>query len=698
MPYVSHPLIYPDTVEDRDYQRKIVEAASDKNTMVILPTALGKTVISALVAVNMLYNYRDKRVLVMAPTRPLCMQHKDTFQRIVRFPQDDFTLLTGRVSSDYREAIWRDSSRIIFATPQVVRNDILKAGLKLNDFGLLVFDECHRSVKEYAYTEVAQQYVRHSDYPLILGMTASPGSGIDRVRMVCESLFIEHVEYREDSDPDVRSYVQPIHVEWKRVDLPLQYQPLRDIIKGMLDSKVKWLKIRGYLKSIFKNVTRKQLIELGAELRFNAEMTIEEERGPIYQAIMQQSSALTLFHMIELLETQGAYTLKAFLERMESGDKRSHITLMKNKMYGELLNLLNGKCYAEHPKAEMLKIVVKDQLTVNPSSRMLIFTQYRDTAAHLVEELNKIDGVRAERFVGQATRLGDRGLTQEQQASLINDLRKGYLNTLVATSIAEEGLDIPEVDLVLFYEPIPSEIRYIQRRGRTGRKTAGKVMILVVNDTYDMIYLYVSSRRVEKMKSIASKLNSILKPVLRMGMKPQAEPMTQEEILEIQRITGLKRESLLIPSESKRSKDLNREVARAERTIYFKILERGASGLNDEELYYEMEKEGFTKGVINVALSKLTKKKYLATKKNISSIPIKNIPEAKIMDIEIEKIMAGQAVVWVDGKWRARLLPKNYNGPRELIRKGSSFKALCELYHDLGVLCVRVRQVVQASR
>jgi len=694
MQYVSHPLIYPDTVEDREYQRRIVEAANDKNTLIILPTALGKTVISALIAANVLYNYRDKRILIMAPTRPLVMQHKDTFQRIIRLPQEDFILLTGKVPSEYREAIWKGSSRILFATPQVVRNDILMRGLELNDFGLLVFDECHRSVKEYAYTEVAQHYVKNSDYPLILGMTASPGSDIERVKMICESLFIEHVEYRCDEDDDVKPYIQPIRVEWKRVDLPLQYQPLRDIIKGMLNDKIKWLQSKGYLKSAFREVTRKQLIELGAELRYNAEMSIEEERGPIYQAIMQQSSALTLFHMLELLETQGAYTLKAFLERMENDDKRSHTMLIKEDVYGELMNLLNGKCYAEHPKVEYLKRIVRDQLSNNLSSRILVFTQYRDTATHLVEELNKIDHVRAERFVGQATRFGDKGLTQEKQASLINDLRNGFLNTLVATSIAEEGLDIPEVDLVVFYEPIPSEIRYIQRRGRTGRKTPGRVIILATNNTYDMIYLYASSRRVKKMRNIASKLNSILKPILR--TKPIANPMTQEEILRIQRISGLKHEPLLIPSELERFKDLSREVSRAERMIYFKILEKGVLGLNDEELYYEMEKEGFNKGIVKAALSKLVKRRYLASENNKSAIPLKSVPGAKIMDIMIEKVMAGQAVVWVNSKWRARLLPENYNGPTELIRKGSSFKALCELYHDSGVLCVKVRQVVQS--
>ncbi len=697
MRYVSHPLVYQDTVEEREYQRRIVEAARDRNTLIVLPTALGKTVISSLVAADVLYNYRDRRALVMAPTRPLCVQHMGVFQRVIRLPQEDFALLTGRIPSGYREAVWRGSSRIVFATPQVVRNDLLMRGLRLNEFGLLVFDECHRAVKEYAYTEVAQQYVRHSDYPLILGLTASPGSDIERVRMVCDSLFIEHVEYRCDEDPDVKPYIQPIIVEWRRVNLPLQYEPLRSILRGMLNERVRWLQSRGYLKDVFKDVTRRRLIELGAELRYNVEMSIEEERGPIYQAIIQQSSALTLFHMLELLETQGAYTLKMFIERMSEDDKRSHSTLTGEEVYGRFLELLNGRCYAEHPKLELLKQAVREQLISSPGSRILIFTQYRDTAAHIADELNRVEGVRAERFVGQATKPGDKGLTQEQQAAMIEDLRRGYLNTLVATSIAEEGLDIPEVDLVIFYEPIPSEIRYIQRRGRTGRRTAGRVIILATNDTYDTTYLYASYRRVERMRSIATKLNSILKPVLRLRPKPPANPISHEELARIERTTPVRYERPLT-KEAERLKDLSREVARAEKAIYLKILERGITGINDEELYHEMEEEGFTRSIVKTALSRLMKSRHIASTSGKSTIPIKSIPGARVMQIEVEKIMPRQAIVWIDGRWRARLIPENYEGPRELIKRGSSFKALCELYRDTGVLCVRVRQVIQAHR
>lgn len=693
MRYVEHPLVYPNLVEDREYQRRIVSEARDKNTLVVLPTALGKTIIAALVAADVLYNFRDRRVLVMAPTRPLVIQHKRTFQSVLRLPEDDFSLLTGRVPSYVREGVWRGGSRLVFATPQVVRNDLLNKVLSLGEFGLLVFDEAHRAVKEYAYTEVASQYVRSSSYPLILATTASPGSDLDRVRMVCESLYIEHVEFRRDDDPDVAPYIQPVRVEERVVKLPLAYQPLKDIILGMLRERVSWLRERGYIKS--DRVTRKSLVELGAELRYNLEMSIEEERGRIYQAIMQQSSALTLFHMLEVLETQGAYTLKAFLERLEEDRKRTHTSLLKEDAYNHLLSLLEGRCFVEHPKVLELKSIVSNQLKTNPDSRILVFTQYRDTATHLVEELNRVEGVRAERFVGQASRLGDRGLTQEQQVSLLEDLRRGHINTLVATSVAEEGLDIPEVNLVVFYEPIPSEIRFIQRRGRTGRRTPGRVIILATQNTLDTAYLRASEKKLEKMRTIAEQLNRILTPVLRAKQKPEPKPLTKEEILTLQKI-AVRREPTQIQEEFLKTRMLEREVARAERTLYLKILERGAAKIEDEELYGEMELEGFSRSVVKAALAKLVKKRYLAEEEDRVTIPIKEIPGAKLMKITVEKILPRQAVVWIDDKWRARLLPENYNGPHQLIRRGSTFQALCELYRDSGILHVKVRQVVKA--
>ena len=97
-------------------------------------------------------------------------------------------------------------------------------------------------------------------------------------------------------------------------------------------------------------------------------------------------------------------------------------------------------------------------------------------------------------------------MTQENQKQVIQDFRNGAFRVLVATSIGEEGLDIPSVDAVVFYEPVPSEIRNIQRKGRAGRISYGEVVILVTKDTKDETYLMISRNREKRMREIVLRI------------------------------------------------------------------------------------------------------------------------------------------------------------------------------------------------
>ena len=696
--HVEHPLIWPGKVEFRLYQKRIADIASERNTLVILPTALGKTVISAIVAANLLYNYRDAKILVMAPTRPLVMQHRETFLKILKLREKDTVVLTGHTPADHRTAFWQGEARIYFSTPQVVRNDLLEGRLNLEKFMLLVFDECHRAVKEYAYTDIARIYVSQARYPLILGMTASPGSELSRVQEVCRNLYIERVEFRTEEDPDVKPYIQPIDIEWKRVNLPREYLAIKAHIRGMLDRRLNWLLANGIIKRKPEYVTRKCLIEAGEELRYMLEAeSIEEERGRIFQAIINQSLALTLFHMLELLETQGVHTLKAFMEKVEAErrEKQSYAVLTNDPEYRTLKTLV-WSAPPEHPKVELLKQVVRSQLSWKPSSRIIVFTQYRDTASHLVEQLKGVPGVRAERFVGQASKLNDKGLTQEEQAERIRKLESGELNVLVATSIAEEGLDMPAVDHVIFYEPIPSEIRYIQRRGRTGRKAPGKVTILAANESLDMIYFYASRKRVQKMRRIVETLNLKLPTILRRHSKPAPNPLTPEETAQIER-EAVRIEVEAVKTEVEAVRDFNRKAARAARVAYMKLLEKGTEGLTVEQLMLDPELEWASPNVLKAALGMMVNEELIVeVEAGRYAVASAAKPKTgKVYEVEIEKIYPGSAVVLVNGKWRARLEPSDYEGPVSLIKKNSRFKAVADLYRMNGVLHIRVKDVVQ---
>jgi Fanconi anemia group M protein len=699
--YIEKPLIWPNRIEARQYQKVIAEKAIHKNTLVVLPTALGKTIISTIVAAHFLYNYKNTRILVMAPTRPLVMQHKDSFMNFLTLRDKDAIALTGKIPSIYRKKIWEGDAKVIFATPQVVKNDLENNILTLKDFNLLVFDECHRARKDYAYTLVAKKYVEQSSWPTILGMTASPGAEKKRIEEICKALYIEQVEHRSEEDEDVSPYINPVKVDWKYIDLPDEFKKASKIIREMLSEKNKWLVKMGFIYKRPDYISRRELLEIGEKLRHQLKIVPNEKKGPIYSAIVVQSAALTLSHSLELLETQGIVTAKLFLDRIESESekKKSYKSIIKDDRYGKLVELLNEKETLDHPKIEILIQEVENQLK-KKDSKIIVFTQYRDTASYLVDRLKSITNASVERFVGQANKAGDRGLRQKEQAKLIEDFREGDTNVLVATCIAEEGLDIPSVDLVIFYDPIPSEIRYIQRKGRTGRKVAGKALILATKDTYDMVYLYASKRKVGKMKNIVGSLNQELDSMFRLGPKLEKVPISDEELKDIKQEAEITQtEPHLYKSEQDKVKDFIRDTDKTARRIYMKALKHGSKGLRIQDL---IEEEGLSADIVKAAVEKLEEMDKI-TKESSDYFIVKSIkkPSNKseyikdVYDVRVEKVYPGRAVVWINDKWRARVASHDFEGPAKLMKKNSRFKARGKLYHEQGTLCFRIKDVIE---
>jgi ERCC4-related helicase len=745
--FFSHPLLKKDSIEFRLYQNNIFESVKNKNSLVILPTALGKTIIAVFVCAELLYNYKSKRVLVMAPTKPLVSQHMTSFFSVLKMPEDSIAVVTGKYSPQTRMAIWkRKELRLVFATPEVVKNDLVESRLSLDEFSLLVFDEAHRAVKDYAYTLIAKYYVQQSLHPVILAMTASPGSDKGRIEEVCNNLSIEKIEYRNEDDVDVKKYINSIDTTWEWFTIPQEYKYISTSLRAMLEDKLQVLIKRGLLRKKYTQwVFKSDLLKLGEEIQYKINSSQGELRGPLYSALMQQSSALTLMYCIELIESQGSPSLKAFLERIERDGGKSHQSLLNDNRIKEIQTLLNN-LKIEHPKTKYL-VELLNQYYASVSARQnntntnirrssdltgkrpkaLVFTHYRDTARKVVEILNE-NRIKASRFVGQAKRDLDVGMQQDEQSTVLQSFRNGEFDVLVATSIAEEGLDIPQVDLVVFYEPIPSEIRYIQRRGRTGRKSSGRVIILAAKDTIDERYLNASKKRMEKTKQILSTINMTLKSVQRANII--SDYMTSDEISsfefkrtilekgvdkmisspldDIKDKRAIDREEIEIEKRKQKNRKRNgsltlesralndgfrKAVDSASRRIHMLIAKSGRQGLDVDII---QETFAFEDSVLLEALKKLEKLNTIQWLDDNRVILSENLVKitGSIIDVYVEKVIHGGALVIVNEKWHARLNHYDYEGPRELLRKGLEFKVVGELYHDEGVFSLRVKQIV----
>lgn len=514
--HVTHPLIRPDSVSLRKYQETIFSRAVDGNTLVVLPTGLGKTVVAAMLAAHRLYSFPDSKILFLAPTRPLAVQHQNTFRKMLNV--ESMISLTGMDAVEERKTLWK-SSRVVFATPQTIENDIMR-GLDISDVSLVIFDECHRCVGDYSYVFIADEYMKKAKDPLILGLTASPSGEKETVKEICKNLSIRIVEARTERDSDVAPYVQETDVSWVKVALPEEFKKIRALIEDLLRQDLRALKEKGFLESAdLGKINKMKLLEVQTSIR--KDITSGTADGTdAFAAVSLAASALKISHALELLETQGISSLDSYLERLEKQKSKAIRRLYADERMIALTKMVHDLRVMgfDHPKLDELVKSVKPYA----GRKVMIFTQYRDSVDKIVERLNEND-ILAREFIGQAKKADKKGMSQKEQIKVLEDFRAGKYNVLVATSVAEEGLDIPAVDLVLFYEPIPSEIRSIQRRGRTGRSGTGKVVILIARETRDEAYYWAAFHKERKMKGVVKDLRD--KPEKNLAEK------TEEEIL-----------------------------------------------------------------------------------------------------------------------------------------------------------------------
>ncbi len=497
------------SISPRDYQQQIFETCKEKNCLVVLPTGTGKTLIALMLTIERMKQFPGEKVLFLAPTRPLAEQHLSFYKKNLPELFGDMQLFTGTVKAEQRKKIWRTAD-IIFSTPQCIANDLNNRLYDLSDVCLLVEDEAHRCIRNYDYTAVAKKYKQQARNQRIIGMTASPGSDSEKVKEICRHLSIEEVEIRSRESPDVKKNLQELEFEKVRVDLPPEFIEIKEIVKKMHDQYITSLKS---LNLLFEPPTKINLIKL--QSRLIKQLSGGNRNFTIFKGMSSCASAIKLQHALELIETQTVYGFNEYLKNLfdqASKSKSKGVQEMVKKPEFNLAYVKSNELLAkgiEHPKVYELVDIVKKEHEEYPKAKIIIFSQYRDTASLISKRLNELEEIVAKVFVGQLKKK-DTGLSQKEQKETIREFSSGESNVLCATSIGEEGLDIPEVSLVIFYEPVASAIRAIQRAGRTARLSKGKLIMMITKKTRDETFYYVSRRKEKGMHSVVENVKKDL--------------------------------------------------------------------------------------------------------------------------------------------------------------------------------------------
>lgn len=489
--FVQQKMIRPGTLEWRRYQVEVTDIACQQNTLVVLPTGLGKTAVALLAIANYLSKDANARALVLAPTRVLVHQHYSFLSKYLNLDAEDIGVLTGEDLEELRERIW--SKKVVCATPQVTVSDIQRKRCKLEEFSIVVVDEAHRAVGNQAYTSIAAIYSEFRKEGRLLGLTASLPSDKSKIEEIVSKLKIEKVEIRDEKDDDVKPYVFKTDVEWRELELSPTLKKIQSLSRDALNARLKLLEDAALIKRTnYGSITLKDLLRLRMKV---SQIQSSQLKNALF-------SSIRLFHALNLLETQSLSSFKKFMDRL----------LDRKRGYGmsELLNdqkvkdsyeqtraaLVNGD---EHPKiSETLKLVEG----VKRGERAIIFASYRDTVDQICRVLTE-RGFKAGYLIGKS---GKTGQSQKAQLRALEELRSGVYDILVATQVGEEGLDVAECNIVIFYDNVPSAVRFIQRKGRTGRKKEGRMYVLITKGTKDEAYYWMSRRRVGDSRKIIAQV------------------------------------------------------------------------------------------------------------------------------------------------------------------------------------------------
>ena len=492
MPSVLHPRL-AGGVEARGYQLEAAASALAGSTMVVMPTGFGKSAVEWMVIAHHLH--RQGNVLLLAPTVALLAQHQRMLTTHLVVDEEDVVMFTGQTAPAKRPELW-SKGRIILATAQVVRNDAMSGAIDLSGLSLVVVDEAHHARGQHAYAQVADLVREMAPSAVMLGATASPGTSRDAILEVERRLGVERWSVHGREDAGLAPYAVDLSVASEYLSLPETLlhliAPLAEEERDLADR----LRRQGYLADT-GHITAAMLDD--AQRKASASIARRDRRG--YEAAKAVSDLRRLHMLLDLLRCQGMEVAKAFLDRQaaKEGKERKKVSRLLERPAVRVLRESLEQVEELHPKPHAVERLLEQRHRDNADTKTLVFTEYRDTVDRLVERLSRSEHLSPIPFVGQSKTGERKGMTQKEQVAQIDAFRRGEANVLVATSVGEEGLDIPAADLVVFYEPVASAVRAIQRRGRTGRHAEGEVVMLVAEGTRDAHMLRASAARERRM-------------------------------------------------------------------------------------------------------------------------------------------------------------------------------------------------------
>uniref|UniRef100_A0A8C1HN98 RNA helicase n=1 Tax=Cyprinus carpio carpio TaxID=630221 RepID=A0A8C1HN98_CYPCA len=466
----------------RPYQEEVVQAAlRGENSIIWLPTGGGKTRAAVYVTQNHLETTANAKVIVLVNKVHLVDQHFAKEFKPYLERRYKITAISG--DSNEKDFFGRlvKASDLVICTAQILENALINTEeekhVELTDFTLLVIDECHHTQKESVYNKIMGRYVekklrKEGNLPQILGLTASPGTGgnrkldkaVEHVLQICANLDSVIVSTKNFT-PVLQKVVPRPKKQYDIVERRA-LDPFGDHLKSMMSM----------IHEFMPSTVSRSLREMGTQ-EYEADVVelekagVKEEDRLIAQCALhlrQYNDALLIndtVRMVDAFRGLDEFYSSKKTKLLDGTDIFLQGLFDENRM--ELKLLAMNACY-ENPKLARLQRTLLDEFS-DKKSRGILFSKTRRGTHCLHDWVNsnpallKVN-IRAGILTGGGT--GANHMTQNEQKETIKRFRTGILNLLISTSVAEEGLDIPECNLVVRYGLLTNEIAQQQASGR----------------------------------------------------------------------------------------------------------------------------------------------------------------------------------------------------------------------------------------
>lgn len=488
---------------ERSFQKRIIESCLRANTLVCLPTGLGKTFIGLVVMLNFHRWFPNRKIFFMAPTRPLVsQQYKSWNQTFGKNLNIKAVEITGSMGPEKRHNAWNENF-IFFTTPQVLDNDLENNLLAKESVVCLVIDEAHKAVGNYAYCSIVNKLSLSRISFRVCALTASPGPNISSIQALIDHLNIAGIEYIGENYEEIKPFV--MHRSKQVITVPPD--PASQNVRMAIDS---------IISDFYISPLRAFGINLSTDIE---SLNVSNFNCPNQSGAVDGYIAglRIMLHIRDLLVFYGFNAMASYLKSLETGQNSSLKSRIKKQIAGsqtlqealaDVNRMMATNSFTSHPKLKILSDILTvhfNQNSAGDESKAMVFSNFRDSVSEICQYLQKVSAkLRPTALLGHSSRENSPGTRKHCQNDAINDFLDGKYNIIVTTSVGEEGLDIGQVDLIIFYDAHSSPIRLIQRSGRTGRQREGKIFFLV-NEKKEKSLLEASERNAQAMdKALAN--------------------------------------------------------------------------------------------------------------------------------------------------------------------------------------------------